>query len=86
MKEKSDKSKSAWNSRKYVMTVTYFFHLQSEVPKVKSRQLFYKKIPYRDVFWEDDRTQQKVVSKTCCLHSAVKKPLKKPVLAFKKMV
>jgi hypothetical protein len=47
MKEKSDKSKSAWNSRKYVMTVTYFFHLQSEVPKVKSKQLFNKKFPER---------------------------------------
>ena len=42
-KSKSDKSRSTWNSRKYVMTVTDFFHVQSEVPRVKSRQLFYKK-------------------------------------------
>ena len=40
MKEQSDKSKSIWNSRKYMMTVKDFFHVQSEVPKDKSRQLF----------------------------------------------
>ena len=43
-KSKSDKSKSKWNSRKYVMTITDFFHLQSEVPRVKSRQFYYKEI------------------------------------------
>ena len=42
MREKSDKSKNAWHSRKYVTTELNFFHLQFEVPRVKSRQLFYK--------------------------------------------
>ena len=37
---KSDKSKSTWLSRKYVMTKLNFFHVQLEVPRVKSRQFF----------------------------------------------
>ena len=46
-KSKSDKSKSAWHSRKYVTTELNFFHTQFEVPRVKSRQLYYKKIPWK---------------------------------------
>ena len=33
-KSKSDKSKSAWHSRKYVTTELNFFHIQFEVPTV----------------------------------------------------
>ena len=42
-KSKSDKCKSTWLSRKYVVTELSFFNIQFEVPRVKSRQLFYKK-------------------------------------------
>ena len=42
MKEKSDKSKSTRLSRKFVMIGTELFCLQSEVPRVKSRQSFYQ--------------------------------------------
>ena len=47
MREKSDESKSAWHSRKYVKTELNFFHIQFEVPRVKSRQLFQKKITWK---------------------------------------
>ena len=30
-------------------------------------------VNFRDPFWEDGRTLHKVISKTFCLHSAVKK-------------
>jgi hypothetical protein len=43
-KSKSDKSKSAWHSRKYVTTELNFFHIEFEVPRVK---FFTKKIPGR---------------------------------------
>ncbi len=41
MREKSEKSKSAWLSWKYVTNKLNFFHIQFEVPRVKSRQFFF---------------------------------------------
>ena len=36
-KSKSDKSKSAWHSRKYVTTELNFFHIQFDVPRVRAQ-------------------------------------------------
>ena len=51
MKEKSDKSKSTRLSRKYVMTELNFFHVQFEVPRINSRQLFSKKTQFLHLLW-----------------------------------
>ena len=40
-KSKSDKSRSTWNSRKYVMTVTDFFHVQSVLGQKNAANNFF---------------------------------------------
>ena len=76
MKEQSDKSKSTWNSRKYMMTVKDFFHVQSEVPKDKSRQLFKKKIPIGTFFGKMTELSRKWFLRPAVYTVRSKSPLK----------